>query len=368
MYVRAIATSPNISTDGILFVGIDNRDSGNPTSVVFNGQSIPTQGLFRSTNAGTSLAPTSLAGPPISTIAPSPNFTNDHTVFASSPVSGLFKSIDGGISWSNIVVTTAETAILETDISPNFTIDHTVLAASSHSGIFKSVDGGSTWNKIPGSDLLTGLNMAFSPAYASDNTIFFGTMQQGLLKSADGGQTLTPTGLPNAFVMNVVLSPNYGADRTIFATTYQGAYVSNDGGATWAYTFNPARMEQDRTGNIWSVGETPVAVSAPNASTSAVYQYSLPGTVVNITFTGSSVKLLVGTASDQGDVQITLDGASQGVYSLNSATPQWQVPVWSTSNLACAVHKVTLTLATSSAGKTGMKLDAIDYGRETCPN
>ena len=366
-YVRALAASPNYAVDKTVFMGTDNIDTGNPVTVVWQGQTILNQGVFKSTDGGVSFAPTGLAGPRISGIVPSPNFANDRVVFASSPDNGLFKSSDGGNTWSNIVVNPADMAILEVEVSPGYAQDGTVLAATSRSGIFKSADDGATWTRIPGSDLLTGLNMAFSPAYASDNTIFFGTMQQGLLKSPDGGQTVVPTGLPNAFVMNVVLSPNYQGDQTLFATTYQGVYKSTDGGTTWAYTFNPARMEQDREGNIWNTNGTPVRIASPSASTGAVNSFTTPGATANITFVGSSVRVLTATGPAQGDVAITLDGVNQGTVSLRSATQQSQVQSWQQSNLPCALHTLTLTAATSGAGKTGMLLDAVDYGRETCP-
>lgn len=367
-YVRALAVSPNYSADQTVFMGTDNLDTGNPVTVVWNGQTILNQGVFKSTDGGVSFGPTGLAGPRISGIVLSPNFTADHTLFASSPDSGLYKSTDGGTSWSNIVVVPTDLPVLEVEISPNYPQDLTLLAATSRSGIFKSTDGGATWEKLPNSDLLTGLNMAFSPAYASDNTIFFGTMQKGLIKSVDGGQTTIPTGLPNAFVMNVALSPNYQGDQTLFATTYQGVYKSTDGGDTWSYTYNPARMEQDREGNIWTTSGTPARVASPSASTNAVNSYTTAGATANITFTGSSVRFIAATGPSQGDVSITLDGISQGTFSLSSPTQQAQVQIWQQSNLPCAIHVVRLTTTTSGAGKTSMLFDAIDYGRETCPN
>ncbi|MEO8663238.1 MAG: YCF48-related protein, partial [Bryobacteraceae bacterium] len=208
-YARSISPSPNFANDHFLFIGTDNIDTGNPVTVVYNGQSVPNQGVFSSSDGGTTWAPTGLGGPRISSVSLSPNYSSDHTVFASSPGSGLYKSTDSGNTWSSITVVPSDTVILEVDVSPTYPIDSTLIAATSHSGIFKSQDAGLTWTLIPGSDLLTGLNMAMSPAFATDHTIFIGTMQQGLLKSIDGGNTLQPTGLPNAFVMNVVVSPAY---------------------------------------------------------------------------------------------------------------------------------------------------------------
>lgn len=290
-YTRVVATSPDFANDGTVFIGTDNIDTGNPETVIYNGQPIPNQGLFKSVDGGTTWAPTGLGGPRLSGIAVSSNYAIDKTVFASTADSGLYKSTNGGATFAPISVVAGDPVILEVDISPNYAADTTLFAATSHSGIFKSVDGGSSWTLIPGSDLLTGLNMAVSPSFGADHTVYFATMQKGLLKSTDGGATLSPTGLPNAFVMNVVLSSNYLVDQTLFATTYEGIYKSVDGGATWAFTFNPGRMEQDREGNITTSG-TWMRTTAPAASTMAVNLTSEAGASTTITFTGSSVTFL----------------------------------------------------------------------------
>jgi len=364
-YVRALAVSPNFAVDNTVFMGSDNIDTGNPATVIYNGHPVPNQGVFRSSDGGVTYAPTGLAGPRISGIVISPNFASDRTMFASSPDGGLFKSVDGGATWSHLVVTPIENTVLEVEISPTYQIDSTLLAASATAGIFKSTDGGATWSEIPGSSLLTGLNMAFSPAFASDSTIYFGTMQKGLLKSIDGGQTLLPTGLPNAFVMNVVLSPDYISDQTLFATTYQGVYKSTNGGVSWNYTFNPARMEQNREGNVTTAG-TWTTISANPASTLTALQTTQPLSSATITFTGSSVKFIGTKGPNLGLMSISLDGISQGLVNLYSPSSLWQQALWQASGLPCALHTLTVTAATSGTGRTGLIFDAVDYGRETC--
>jgi hypothetical protein len=208
--------------------------------------------------------------------------------------------------------------------------------------------------------------MAFSPAYASDHTIFFGTLQQGLLKSTDGGQTVQATGLAYAFAMNVLLSPNYHADQTVFVNTYQGIYKSADGGATWSYMFNPARMEQDRAGNIKTTG-TWAKLSNSSFSTSAALQTATAQSTVTITFTGSSVRFIGSKGPGEGAAAFTLDGVPQGTVTLTASKAQAQQLLWQTANLPCVPHTLTVTAVTTASGKTGVLFDALDYGRETCP-
>jgi hypothetical protein len=190
-------------------------------------------------------------------------------------------------------------------------------------------------------------------------------MQQGLLKSIDGGNTLQPTGLPNAFVMNVVVSPAYATDRTLYVTTYQGIYKSTDAGNTWTFTNNLARMEQDRQGNFRNSGTFSV-LPAALASTSKVNNFTAAGASTTVTFTGSTVTFIGATGPGLGLAAITLDGVPQGTVDLSSPIQQWQVPVWQKSGLACTLHTLTLTAAAAPSGNVGMMVDAIDYTRGAC--
>ena len=73
---------------------------------------------------------------------------------------GIFKTIDGGITWKNTLHIDESTGIIDLDISPNnFKIQFASSWQKSRkawnfngngekSGIYKSVDSGNTWNLV----------------------------------------------------------------------------------------------------------------------------------------------------------------------------------------------------------------------------
>jgi photosystem II stability/assembly factor-like uncharacterized protein len=151
---------------------------------IFAGHS---DGLLKSTDGGISWH---TANAPIScsSVAVSPNYINDMTVFAGSMWDmGVVLSIDGGLTWSAQNNGLTDLSVESLAVSPNFENDHTVFVGTD-SGIFKSEDSGMLWLKVlsfPGNDYPTAL--VISPNYAEDNTIFVGLINSSAYKSTDGG-------------------------------------------------------------------------------------------------------------------------------------------------------------------------------------
>lgn len=168
----------------------------------------------------------------ITNLAVSPAFAADRTVLTGSetaPNAGLFRSTDGGESWTKVL----DISVTTVAFSPSFASDRLVFAGT-YSGLYRSTDGGLTWAWY--SSLLYGftpLKLVLSPSFTSDLTMFAATDR--LLKSTDGGQTWTQVFPVSgwAFVADLVVSPDFGDDQTLFVATSGEVYLSPDGGATW---------------------------------------------------------------------------------------------------------------------------------------
>jgi photosystem II stability/assembly factor-like uncharacterized protein len=142
----------------------------------------------------------------------SPNFAADHTVFAGVPTApgtgrGIYKSTDGGVSWRAINNWTPQRtlSIESLAISPNFPNDGT-LFTSLHPGVYKSTDGGENWNLLPGANNILLLALAVSPSYAVDGTVFgAGTLCEGACVTTNGGISwrLMNTGFPPELGMDI---------------------------------------------------------------------------------------------------------------------------------------------------------------------
>ena len=120
----------------------------------------------------------------------------------------------------------------------------TMWASGTAGGIWKTNDGGTTWT--PKADLLVNIavnSMMLDPRnpdilYAGTGEGFFNgdaVRGAGILKSLDGGETwvqLASTATPDFFyVQKIVMSR--GSSQRIYAATRTGVFRSVDGGGTW---------------------------------------------------------------------------------------------------------------------------------------
>ena len=237
-------------------------------------------GLVAAAAVGTAAA--AIGGPPISdvqTIALDPihHGTIYAGVYSGSTPGGVYKTTDGGTSWSLLnadtnVITDVRVVVVD-PVTPA-----TVYAGTTYAGILKSTDGGVTWNPMN-----TGLRMQPSAdSLAIDpitpNTLYTSIIG-GLFKSTDGGVNWSPaknglstnavlgitvqpgnpatlyarvngdgvfkstnsagswvamnTGLASLYVYSLAIDPVHPA--TLYAGTYDsGIFKSGDGGATWS--------------------------------------------------------------------------------------------------------------------------------------
>src|SRR5499425_1489629 len=96
---------------------------------------------------------------------------------------GVFKTINGGGSWSSVNVGLTNTNVSVVAIDPQ--TPTTLYAATSGSGVFKSIDAGGSWRAIN-----DGLTDSYVTALAVDpktpSIIYVGT-GGGVFKTTDGG-------------------------------------------------------------------------------------------------------------------------------------------------------------------------------------
>lgn len=178
-------------------------------------------------------------------------FSQDETIFLAG-FNGLFKSINGGDSW-NELVTLSPRIIITLAISPDYKNDSTIAVGTYRKTAYLSKDEGSTWKHIERnlsrvrykkspyrkSDFVVEYprfySIVFSPNYALDNTIF-ASLRYKFIKSTNRGKNWQNIPLKNVQGHSlreiiVVPSPNFADDRTIYLGTYSGnIYRSNDGG------------------------------------------------------------------------------------------------------------------------------------------
>jgi len=160
----------------------------------------------------------------INTMAIDP--TNPAILYEGSLV-GLFKSIDGGTTWTDPALGMDVNTLALDPANPN--VLYAATQGSDASGLFKSTDGGATWIAI--SKGLSDLIETHSPITAlvvdpaDSNILYAGTAGYGVFKSTDGGDNWNPfnDGLPSFHIRVLTLSPD--RPSTLYAGTRNGVFA-----------------------------------------------------------------------------------------------------------------------------------------------
>ncbi len=218
----------------------------------------PAQTLFAGVDSWSSRGP---EGGMIHALATDP--TNPNTVYAGSEGGSVFKSTDGGATW-----TTVNSGLAYSGIScpvRKFLVDPTtpttLYLGSYGAGVFKSTDGGLSWKASTPPNLdpfITGL--VLDPS--SPNKIF-AVNKSSVLKSTDGGLTWSAktSGLPsNPWPSDLALDPH--SPSNLYVGTNQGVYKSTDAGETWT-----AANQGLNNLNIFAVAVDPNATGILYAAT-----------------------------------------------------------------------------------------------------
>jgi photosystem II stability/assembly factor-like uncharacterized protein len=276
--INALEISPTYDQDGTLFI-IVNDDLLKSTDGGFGWKKL-VKGLD-----GVSY---------LSSIAISPGFGADQTVFVSADGDGIYKSQDGGASWAKVNRGLNDLRIGLLAISPRYAGDGIALAAGTKGGLYKTNNGGGNWYEV----IDAGVNVtaiAFSPdldknlivigddesqvwfsedqgetwekgyqipeggavttiaisdQVSKDRVFFIGTERRGIFETVDGGASFVemkggPSRYsvdfekrlsfvqirpPDKHVMSLALSPDFGQDGTVFVSTWWKAVFRSDNG------------------------------------------------------------------------------------------------------------------------------------------
>ncbi len=159
--------------------------------------------------------------------------------------SGLWKSTDGGDTWSELTFNPGmpKNPVGRIGISVSRANPRRLYAniecppEDSTGGIFRSDDAGATWHRTNGDQRWMVRPWYYNVVTADPqdtNTVF--AMNLATWKSSDGGRTFTRIRVPHGDTHELWIDPN--DDRRMISGNDGGATISLDGGATWSSIMN----------------------------------------------------------------------------------------------------------------------------------
>lgn len=180
-------------------------------------------------------------GANVKSVAVSPAFATDRTVFIGTTFSGLLRSRDAGLTWEKLAIPVSSSGdVYAVALSPEFATDRTMFAGTS-SGVFRSSDAGATWSQSAGvtyTDAGSVMAIKVSPEYRHDGLVLVGSTGSSLYRSVDWGRTFTKITVNSTYdaLRSLAFSPGFYSDRTVYAGSYngRGVFRSTDGGESWS--------------------------------------------------------------------------------------------------------------------------------------
>ena len=186
-------------------------------------------------------------------------------------VGSLYRSVDGGASWTPLGSAPAGVQGMAFDpVNP----DNLYVAAGAGPAVYKTIDGGDTWTTLVDAPV-SGYDAALA---VSPSAVFVAT-SQGVLVSRDGGANWTHTQVAKAASV-VAIDPAH--PDSVYAWADQ-MYASPDGGTTWS------AIPLDAASGMETV------VAAPTAPSTVFVGYSLPQNVFVTKFSPDGKQILYST-------------------------------------------------------------------------
>jgi photosystem II stability/assembly factor-like uncharacterized protein len=316
----------------------------------------------------------SVTGPPGGSIVPLAQDPShpDVVYVGGSDLGGLWKSTDGGATWSTLFTGTSVdsatlTEILVFDSGQTIVVGGGILAA-------RSTDGGSTWSTqlLPSA---CGSIGAVAVNRQNDSILYLSCEGYGLMKSQDKGSTwtlLSGSPITTQVLHNALqVDPNNG--NIVYYGTTNGLFISADAGLTWTASNNgfvatdisirDLAVDPANTGKILALAGTPTSTvvtlyqSTDGGNTWTALASGLVGERVVPDPTNASVIYLYGLECHavyrSTDAGLTFSSSDNGVPVLPCSNPVSLFgPTGSMIVLNTSPESYLITIAGSGAWKS----------------
>jgi photosystem II stability/assembly factor-like uncharacterized protein len=166
---------------------------------------------------------------------------DDNTVYAGTAEAGVYRSANGGRTWQPAGLGGGVTLLA---VAPGTRAVYAVAGSGDASTLYRSTDGGTSWTSLAdrlraaaGTPFVQSLALSVVPgtvyAVVPRGTPPPTNLAGEILRSTDGGDSWRPVFVPPAGVLVFRVFADPG-DRYVYAGTSDGVYTSADGGVTWS--------------------------------------------------------------------------------------------------------------------------------------
>jgi len=273
----------------------------------------------------------------INSLAVSPNFEQDRTLFSSIRGQGVYRSDDGGSSW--IAVNHGLDFISDwarnpgrgdfrrdvyLSVAPDFSSSRTLFAGSpAADGVYISRDRGDSWVRLQadfGVSPAPVLAISVSPEFETDNSLAVSVNGNGLFRSRDRGMSFESIAqqlvAENAAIEYLEYSPDYPHDQSIVAASDERLFLSVDRGDSWAKVTRPVRYEDMRDVVVYEGEWKQRNGEQFSALTETVTAAN--GGSVSLRFVGGGIRLMGSQGPGYGSAEVFIDDEAYETFSFES--------------------------------------------------
>jgi photosystem II stability/assembly factor-like uncharacterized protein len=284
---------------------------------------------------------------------------NPQILWAGTPFYGIYKSVDGGASWSPVNQGLVRRDVQALAVAPG---NPQVLYAVTGGRVYRSGNGGRTWTVVLpcGGDpppccgciaFARVLEMVVDP---QDPQTVFAVTHRGVVKSVDGGVRWRNVRVGDSSIYTLVFEP--GNPKVLYALGDGRLFRSRNGGASWTLV-NQERIEAGPEQQLVIDPRNPRRMWMAGSSSRGVYRSTDGGAhwqLFGSGFFGALVRdLTLSPAAGAGFPTVWV-GSSDGLFRSLDGGVTWKIVLrrWVETIATHPVQPATLWVGTRSTGRS----------------